>query len=315
VTGQGHVIARDVIVATHAPFKNVLLQTKIAAYRSYVLALRLKDGVEPPDGLFWDTADPYHYIRGQATDAGNLLIVGGEDHKTGQEDDTLARFEALLAFTAERFKVASVQYRWSSQVIEPVDGLPSIGRDPGSNHVYVATGYSGTGMTFGTLAGMIHSDLILGRANPYQDLYDPKRLMATASIIELVKENVDYPVHLVKDRLKATASASSSLAELRKGEGRILELAGEKTAVYRDDQGLLHAVSPVCTHLGCLVGFNKAEKTWDCPCHGSRFDKDGKVLDGPALKPLESRKSEAVIRDATPTAERRSPRRGPRTEK
>ncbi len=298
VTAQGTVSARHVIVATHAPFENILLQTKIASYRSYVLALRLKDGEEPPLGLFWDTEDPYHYIRSQASDRGPLLIVGGEDHKTGQDEDTTERFEALLAFAAARFKVASVQYRWSAQVIEPMNGLPFIGRDPGSAHVYVATGYSGTGMTLGTLAAMINTDLILGRKNPYQDLYDPNRFKAKASIVDFVKENVDYPVQLVKDRLKAVET--TSLADVAKGEGKIVDLAGEKTAVYRDEHGLLHAVSPVCTHMGCLVGFNNAEKTWDCPCHGSRFDKDGKVLNGPAVTPLECRRDDAVVRDQTP---------------
>ena len=316
VTSQGTVTARHVILATHAPFNNVLLQTKVASYRSYVLALRLMAGEEPPVGLFWDTEDPYHYIRSHASDGGPLLIVGGEDHKTGKDDDTTERFETLLAFAAARFKVASVQYRWSAQVIEPVDGLPFIGRDPGSEHVYVATGYSGTGMTFGTLAAMINTDLILDRKNPYQDLYDPGRFKAQASIVDYVKENVDFPVHLVTDRLKG--AEATSLAEVAKGEGKIVELAGEKTAVYRDDRGLLHAVSPVCTHMGCLVGFNNAEKTWDCPCHGSRFDKDGKVLNGPAVTPLASRRDEAIVRDQAPSEAlaggraKRSPRAGTR---
>jgi len=298
LTSEGTVTARHVIVATHAPFNNVLLQTKVASYRSYVLALRLMEGEVPPLGLFWDTEDPYHYIRGQASEGGPLLIVGGEDHKTGKDEDTTERFETLLAFAAARFKVASVQYRWSAQVIEPVDGLPFIGRESGSEHVYVATGYSGTGMTFGTLAAMINTDLILDRKNPYQDLYDPGRFKAKASIVDYVKENVDFPIHLVQDRLKS--AETTSLAEVAKGEGKIVELAGEKTAVYRDERGLLHAVSPVCTHMGCHVGFNNAEKTWDCPCHGSRFDKDGKVLNGPAEKPLESRRNDAVIRDQKP---------------
>ncbi len=291
VTETATVVARDVIVATHAPFDNLLVQTKIANYRSYVLALRLKPAVEPPVGLFWDTEDPYHYIRSQTTDKGAVLLVGGEDHKTGQDEDTTERFEALLEFASRRFKVESVAYRWSAQVIEPVDGLPYIGRELNSKHVYVATGYSGTGMTLGTLAGMINTDLILGRQNPYQELYDPNRFKPRASIVDFVKENIDFPVHLVADRLKGAGALS--VAGVAKGEGKIVEIAGEKTAVFRDEHGLLHAVSPVCTHLGCLVGFNNAEKTWDCPCHGSRFDKDGKVLNGPAALPLESRRDAA----------------------
>ncbi len=300
VTESATVTARDVIVATHGPFSNVLLQTKVANYQSYVLALRLKTGEEAPLGLFWDTEDPYHYIRAQTTDKGPLLLVGGEDHKTGQDDNTVERFEALLEFARRRFKVASVQYRWSDQVVEPVDGLPFIGRGLASRHVYLATGYSGTGLTLGTLAAMLNTDLILGRENPYQDLYNPNRFKPVASIVDFVKENKDFPVHLVRDHLKG--AEVESLAGVARGEGRIVELSGAKTAVFRDEHGLLHAVSPVCTHLGCIVAFNGAEKTWDCPCHGSRFDKDGKVLCGPAIHPLPSRKDEAIVGDSTPTA-------------
>jgi glycine/D-amino acid oxidase-like deaminating enzyme/nitrite reductase/ring-hydroxylating ferredoxin subunit len=298
VTETATVTARDVIVATHVPLKSTFLQTKIAPYRSYVLALSLKSGAMPLAGLFWDTEDPYHYVRSQASDKGPLLLVGGEDHKTGQEEDTVGRFEALLGFASRRFPVASVAYRWSAQVIEPVDGLPFIGRDAASQHVYVGTGYSGTGMTLGTVAGMLNSDLILGRQNPWKDLYDPSRFTPAASVVDYVKENLDVAVHLVADRLKGPAALS--LAEVAKGEGKIVEIEGHKTAVFRDERGLLHAVSPVCTHQGCLVAFNDAEKTWDCPCHGSRFDKDGKVLNGPAPRSLESRKGEAVVHDQTP---------------
>jgi Rieske Fe-S protein len=302
-TASGTVTARDVIVATHSPLNSVLLQTKVASYRSYVLALRLRTGAEPPAGLFWDTESPYHYLRSQATEEGALLLVGGEDHKTGQEQDTIGRFEALLEFATSRFKVASVAYRWSAQVIEPVDGLPYIGRGHGSKHVFVATGYSGTGMTLGTLAAMMNTDLILGRENPYQSLYDPTRLKAKASIVDFVKENIDFPVQLVKDRI--TTAATQSLAEVARGEGRIVEVAGEQTAVFRDEHGLLHAVSAVCTHLGCLVAFNNGEKTWDCPCHGSRFDKDGAVLNGPAVLPLACRKDESIVRDQRLAAARK----------
>ena len=298
VTPKGTVTARDVIVATHGPFDDVVLQTKVANYQSYVLALKLKDGEDPPVGLFWDLEDPYHYIRAHTTDKGPLLLVGGEDHKTGQNDETLGRFEALLEFASRRFKVASVAYRWSSQVVEPVDGLPFIGKKASSEHVYVGTGYSGTGLTLGTLAAMVNTDLILGRANPYQELYNPSRFKPVASLGDFVKENKDFPIHLITGHLQG--SDVNSVGEVGRGEGKVLSLGGEKTAVFRDEHGLLHAVSAVCTHLGCIVAFNGAEKTWDCPCHGSRFDTAGKVLSGPAIKPLPSRKDEAIIRDSTP---------------
>ena len=303
-TESGTVTANDVIVATHAPFGNLVLQTKVASYRSYVLALRLHAGAKPLAGLFWDTEEPYHYLRSETTSEDSLLIVGGEDHKAGQDEDTLDRFEALLEFASSRFKVASIANRWSAQVIEPVDGLPLIGRDLLAKHVHVATGYSGTGMTLGTLAAMINTDLILGRENPYQALYDPSRFKPVASIVDFVKENIDFPVRMLKDRLMG--AEAGSLAEVAKGEGKIVDLAGEKTAVYRDDHGLLHAVSATCTHLGCLVAFNRAETTWDCPCHGSRFDKDGKVLNGPARDPLPSRRDEAVVRDQKPAVRKKA---------
>lgn len=294
-TERASVKAKHVIVATNAPINSLLLSAKIACYRSYALALRLNEDHPSPNGLFWDVEDPYHYIRSYSAEDEALLVVGGEDHKTGTEKDTDARFKALLDFAKSHFSVKSVVHRWSAQVIEPVDGLPSIGLEPGASRIYVGTGYSGTGLTFGTLAAMINTDLILGRANRYQELYDPSRIKATASIVDFVKENIDFPLHFVTDRLKPSGSAS--VTEVAKGEGQIVEIDGEKTAVYRDEQGLLHAVSAICTHKGCLVAFNKAETSWDCPCHGSRFDKDGKVLDGPACLPLESRRDAAVVRD------------------
>jgi glycine/D-amino acid oxidase-like deaminating enzyme/nitrite reductase/ring-hydroxylating ferredoxin subunit len=298
VTAGGTVTARHVIVATHAPFGASPLQMKIASYRSYVLALRMTESGTPLPGLFWDTDDPYHYIRSHSTGDETFLVVGGSDHKTGQEPNTLGRFEELQQFVSKRFKVKSVASRWSAQVIEPVDGLPLIGLDPESRNVFVATGYSGTGLVLGTLAGMINSDLILGCANPYRDLYDPNRTSPAPSVGALLKENADFPVRFVVSKLKG--GEQIPLGEIQKGEGRIVDLAGEKTGVYRDPQGLLHAVSPVCTHLGCLVGFNNAEKTWDCPCHGSRFTPDGDVLNGPAVRPLESRRDQAVVRDTDP---------------
>jgi glycine/D-amino acid oxidase-like deaminating enzyme/nitrite reductase/ring-hydroxylating ferredoxin subunit len=298
VTASGTVTARHVIIATHAPFGASPLQMKIASYRSYVLALRMTESGTALPGLFWDTDSPYHYIRSHSTAGETHLIVGGSDHKTGQEADTLGCFEELQEFASKRFKVKSVASRWSAQVIEPVDGLPLIGHDPESRNVFVATGYSGTGLVLGTLAAMINSDLILGCANPYRDLYDPNRASPVPSIGAFVKENADFPVRFVASMLKGADQIQ--LGEIQKGEGRIVDLAGEKTGVYRDPQGLLHAVSPVCTHLGCVVGFNNAEKTWDCPCHGSRFTPDGEVLNGPAIRPLESRRDQAVVRDTDP---------------
>jgi len=281
-TETGTVTAQDVVMATHVPLNKFFLQTKLAHYRSYVLACRVTGPV--PDGLFWDDEDPYHYIRAQEDKDETLLVVGGEDHKVGQEDDTEGCFRSLLEYARARFDVRAVAFRWSAQVAEPVDGLAYIGRNSLSSHVYVGTGYSGTGMTFGTLAAMITSDLVLGRENRWARLFDATRVKPVAGAKEFVRENVDFPKHLVGDRLKKPEGHSFS--GLAAGEGKLLEVDGHKVAAYRDGSGVVRALDPVCTHLGCLVQFNDAEKSWDCPCHGSRFDTRGEVINGPAVKPL-----------------------------
>jgi glycine/D-amino acid oxidase-like deaminating enzyme/nitrite reductase/ring-hydroxylating ferredoxin subunit len=286
VTERGTVTARHVIVATHVPVNNkVFLQTKVAHYRSYVVAARLREPVT--DALFWDTDEPYHYARLQRVGAHDLLVVGGEDHKTGQRDDTGACYERLAEYARARYNVAAVDYRWSAQVIKPVDGLPYIGHNSLSTRVFVATGYAGNGMTFGTVAAMLLSDTILGRPNPWRHLYDATRLKPLASVRDFVGENVDFPAHLIADRFRRPEAYS--LAEVARGEGKIVALGHERLAVYRDPRGGVHALSAVCTHLGCQVRFNNAETTWDCPCHGSRFATDGTVLNGPATRSLERR--------------------------
>ena len=287
-TERGEIRAPDVVMATHVPLNRLLLQTKVAHYRSYVLGCSV--GAKVEDALFWDDEDPYHYIRTAEIAGEPLLIVGGEDHKVGQEDDTEGRFEALLAYARDRFDVRKVPYRWSAQVAEPVDGLPYLGRNAASSHVYVGTGYSGTGLTFGTLAAMIASDLILGRENPWAGLFDATRIKPVAGAKEFVAENVDFPAHFVADRLKA--AAGTSVEELRAGEGRILLLDGHKRAVFRDESGTVHVLDPVCPHMGCLVAFNAAERSWDCPCHGSRFDARGDVLVGPAVTGLRKERTD-----------------------
>jgi glycine/D-amino acid oxidase-like deaminating enzyme/nitrite reductase/ring-hydroxylating ferredoxin subunit len=281
-TETGTITARDVIMATNVPLNRFALQTKVAHYRSYVVAGTTDRPV--PDGLFWDDADPYHYIRVQDVGGERLVLVGGEDHKVGQEEDTETCYRALRDYAYERLGMKSIAYRWSAQVAEPVDGLPYLGRNANASHVYVGTGYSGTGMTFGTLAAMLCTDLILGRENPWETLFDATRVKPIAAAKEYVSENVDFPAHLVGDRLKG--AEGESLGDVAVGEGRIVELAGKKRAVYRDEQGATHVLDPVCTHLGCLVSFNTAEKSWDCPCHGSRFAPDGTVINGPAVKGL-----------------------------
>ena len=286
-TDHGVVSARDVFVAANVPVNNrVLLHTKIAAYRSYAIATEVRAADAPAAGLFWDTDDPYHYTRVQPIAGRTYLIVGGEDHRTGEETDTDARYERLLAYARQRFGVEAAKYRWSGQIIEPVDGLPFIGLNTASRHVYVGTGYAGNGMTFGTLAGMIVSDLILDHVNPYAQLYDATRVKPIAAAYDYVAENAGFPAHLLKDRLTSAGTDERPVESLRPGEGGIFATSEGKVAVCRDRGGVVHSCSAICTHLGCDVGWNHAEQTWDCPCHGSRFSPEGKVINGPAVTDL-----------------------------
>ncbi|MCA1614352.1 MAG: FAD-dependent oxidoreductase [Acidobacteria bacterium] len=286
VTADGHTVtARAAVVATNTPVNDlVAIHTKQAPYRTYVIGARVPTG-SVPKILLWDTPDPYHYVRIQELDDADVLIVGGEDHKTGQENDMDERYRRLEEWARERFpSIESVEFRWSGQVMEPVDGLAFIGRNPmDAENVFIATGDSGNGMTHGTIAGMLLSDLIAGRENPWAALYDPSR-KTLGAIGEFAKENLNVAAQYTD---LATPGDVASVEEIKPGEGAIIRRGLSKVAAYRDDAGALHERSAVCTHLGCVVQWNSGEKTWDCPCHGSRFDcKDGHVVNGPAIKAL-----------------------------
>jgi glycine/D-amino acid oxidase-like deaminating enzyme/nitrite reductase/ring-hydroxylating ferredoxin subunit len=291
ISDRGVVAARGVVVAAHVPIVNrVLLHAKLAAYRTYVVGVDLGGDAGVGDGLFWDMADPYHYIRVQAVNGRRFLLVGGEDHKVGEADDTTAPFERLEAYLRVRFgrDVAPTDYRWSGQIVESADGLPYVGRNSLSHDVYVASGYGGNGVTQGTLAATVLADEICGVANPFGELLDATRIKPLASAGAVLSENLDYPKHLLADRLGGNGEGGArALAAIPPGEGRVLNVGGERLAVYRNANGQLGALSPVCTHLGCLVHWNTTEKSWDCPCHGSRFDPHGRVLNGPAVAALE----------------------------
>jgi nitrite reductase/ring-hydroxylating ferredoxin subunit len=287
--------ANSVVVATNTPVNDrVAIHTKQAPYLSYVIAARIPAN-SIPLGLYWDTDDPFHYVRlHRASSAGaengareDFLIVGGEDHKTGQAHDGQQRFARLEAWARERFpEILFVEHRWAGQVMESIDGLPFIGRNPlDDDNVFIATGFSGLGMTGGTLAGMIISDLICGRPNTWADLYDPSRKAKSLSAIgHFAKENLNvarqYAALLTPGEIK-------SVDEVPPGEGAILRRGIHKVAVYRNPAGALCEMSAVCPHLGCVVQWNATEKTWDCPCHGSRFGPEGEVRNGPANKNLE----------------------------
>jgi nitrite reductase/ring-hydroxylating ferredoxin subunit len=214
-----------------------------------------------------------------------FLLIGGEDHRVGQREDTRAPFRALERWAEERFgRPLQVQKLWSGQIIETADGLPYIGKNPYSEHIFVGTGYGGNGITQGTLAAMLISDRILGRSNALEHLFAATRFKPIASAKRIVSENVDYARHLLGDRLKPPEL--ESLAEVPRGSGRIVQLDGRKLAVYRDEAGHLTVMSAACSHLGCIVGWNDTERSWDCPCHGSRFDAQGQVIAGPAAASL-----------------------------
>ena len=279
-TEAGHTVTADFVVcATNTPIIDwLVIHSKQAAYRTFAIGARVPEG-SVPAALYWDTADPYHYVRLH----GDLLIVGGEDHKTGQEDDGYDRFAYLEAWSRERFPIGEVEFKWSGQVMEPVDGLAYIGRNPGDKrHILVATGDSGQGMTHGTIAGILLTDLIAGRPNAWEGLYDPSRKSIRA-VAEYLKENVN----VAKQYLDYVSPGEvRSADEIRPGGGAVLREGLTKLAVHRDEGGALHSLSAVCPHLGCIVHWNSLERTWDCPCHGSRFAVDGAVLNGPAVSGL-----------------------------
>jgi glycine/D-amino acid oxidase-like deaminating enzyme/nitrite reductase/ring-hydroxylating ferredoxin subunit len=296
-TALGHTVrAQALVIATNSPFNDlVTIHTKQAPYHTYAIGARVAPGAIT-HALYWDTEDPYHYVRLQRTsnrelggdndEAVDILIVGGEDHKAGQASDAEARFERLEGWMRTHVPEAGVvEFRWSGQVMETVDGLAFIGRNALDNdNVYIATGDSGMGMTHGTIAGMLLTDLILRRENPWAGLYDPGRVRSGAAV-EWVKENVNVALQYTS---WVTSGDVDSVEQIRPGSGAVVVENGRKLAVYRDETGTVHRRSAVCPHLGCIVAWNPAAATWDCPCHGSRFDKLGRVTNGPAARDLDS---------------------------
>src|SRR5687768_16100086 len=289
-TNAGPSVTCDaIVVATNTPVNDrVAIHTKQAPYVTYVV------GIQVPRrsiarALYWDTPDPYHYLRLQSNNtngAHDILIVGGEDHKTGQANDGMERFARLVQWTRERFpEVGEVEFRWSGQVMEPVDGIAFIGRNPmDEDNVFIATGDSGQGMTHGTIAGMLLTDLLQGRKNPWEDLYSPSRVSLRA-FTDYASENLNVAGQFAD---YVTAGDIKSVDELMPGQGAIVREGLSKLAVYRDEGGTVHKLSAVCPHLGCIVAWNSTEKTWDCPCHGSKYRADGRVYQGPANSDLSS---------------------------
>jgi len=288
-SGQYLIRAPHVVLATHNPLmgkagmvKATLLQTNLSLYTSYVVGGRMPAG-SIPEALFWDTSDPYRYLRVDRVGDHDYIIYGGEDHKTGQATDPRACFERLESAATTLFPRLDVTHAWSGQVIETNDGLPYIGETADAQ--FAGTGFAGNGTTFGTLAAMMARDAALRLKNPWQELFDVGRTKVKGGVWDYAKENVDYPYYLVKGWL--SRPEGRSLRDLERGEGKVLEMDGRRVAASRNRHGKISLVSAVCTHMGCIVGWNAAEETWDCPCHGSRFRADGRVMSGPAESPLE----------------------------
>lgn len=285
VTSLGQVVtAQAIVVATNSPVNDmVAVHTKQAPYMTYVIGAAIpSEAVQK--ALYWDMADPYHYVRMVRDQSHDVLVIGGEDHKTGQADDGEQRYARLEQWARKWFPMMKeVSYRWSGQVMESVDGLGFIGRNPHDEpNVYIATGDSGMGMTHGMIAGILNTDLILGRQNRWASLYDPSRKILS-SVSTFTSENINVAAQYAD---WITSGDVASEEHISKGTGAVLRKGLQKLAVYRDEQGELYRCSAVCPHLKCIVGWNSNDNTWDCPCHGSRFDRFGKVLNGPANSDL-----------------------------
>lgn len=286
-TADGNRIdAAAAVSATNTPITTrVAVHAKQAAYRSYAIGARVPRGALP-HALLWDTADPYHYVRlhpDPADERAEVLIAGGEDHKTGQDEDPAVRFDRLEAWVRGLVpELGEVVFRWSGQVVEPADGLAFLGRSPGEDHVFLVTSDSGHGMTHGTLGALIVTDLIAGRENPWTELFDPDRLTVQAARA-LLGENLDAAARYAE---WLTAGDVADPAALEPGWGAVMRRGLAKIAVFHGSDGTVSERSAVCPHLGCIVAWNPVECTWDCPCHGSRFAADGRVLHGPAIADL-----------------------------
>lgn len=292
-TSEGfYVKAKSVVVATNSPINNLFtLHTKQAAYRSYVVGILIPKG-SLPKALYWDTDEPYHYLRvAHENDFHDVLIVGGEDHKTGQGLSPHLCFERLEQWARKKFQfLGHVLYRWSGQVMEPADGIAFLGKNPNSKNIYVITGDSGDGMTFGTIGAMIITDQIQGRENKWAKIYDPARVKLRATG-EYLKENLNVAAQYLD---WIGTHNEHNIKELPKQEGMVITQGLKKLAVYKDEEGNLEVCSAACTHLNGIVAWNSVEKSWDCPCHGARYDCRGRVIEGPAVDDLEKITNEKV---------------------
>ena len=293
-TSRGKFRAMNLVYATHIPPGVNLLHFRSAPYRSYAIAAKLKNEKDYPEAEIYDLQDPYHYWRTHTIKGESYLIVGGEDHKTGHDDNTGSHFTKLEAYLRSYYDVAKVAFKWSSQYFQPTDGLAYIGHLPGhSRNMFVATGFGGNGMPYSHITASILRDLVITGDNEYRKLFDPNRIKPVAGFQDFAKEAVDVVGHLVRSVLPK--EKLQELADMAPGEGRIVNYEGERLALYKDEEGAVHAVSPACSHIKCSVEWNTAERTWDCPCHGSRYTYKGEMINAPARKDLEMIRVEDLV--------------------
>jgi glycine/D-amino acid oxidase-like deaminating enzyme/nitrite reductase/ring-hydroxylating ferredoxin subunit len=281
--------AEKLIIASHYPVYNKagLYVAKIYPDRSYVVAIKAKDSY--PGGMYISAEEPARSLRSLPFEDGELILVGGEHHKTGQGVDTIEHYNNLVNFAYQNFNVEGIYYRWSTQDCMTVDSLPYAGQfSSGTPNMYVATGYGKWGMTHSMASVMIIRNLIIDGESPWHDAYNPSRRTMAASAKTLVVENVNVAVNLVKGKLLSVPED----VEIKNGEAKVIEIDGDKAGAYRDEKGILHIVDTTCTHLGCKLNWNSAEKSWDCPCHGSRFTYEGEIIEGPTVKPLKTGKEQ-----------------------
>lgn len=283
-TGNGKKVTSDkIILASHYPCynKSGLYFTRIYTERSYAIAIKARE--KYPGGMYITAEEPGRSLRSQMTGHGELILVGGEHHKTGQGEDTRRHYEALIDFANENFTVEDIPWRWSTQDCMTLDDVPYVGHfNARTNNMYIATGYGKWGMTNSIASAMILRDLIIDGSSPWQDVYNPSRQTITASAKHFIVENLNVAEKLIEGKL----SPLPTDADIKPGEGKVIKANDQRAGAFRDEQGTLHVVDTTCTHMGCELTWNSAEKSWDCPCHGSRFTYEGDVVEGPALRPL-----------------------------
>lgn len=298
-TNQGKkVTAEKVIIASHYPLYNKpgLYFTRIYPERSYIVAIRAKE--KYPGGMYITAEAPTRSLRYQNAENGELILIGGEHHKTGQGEDTIKHYKALADFANSTFTVEDIPYRWSTQDCMTLDDIPYIGKFTSkSPNMYIATGYGKWGMTNSTVSAMILKDLIISGKSLWEDVYNPSRQTIAASAKNFIIENANVAKELIEGKILPIPDD----VEIKPGEGKVIKANSQRTGAYRDEQGTLHLVNTTCSHMGCELNWNSAEKSWDCPCHGSRYSYEGEIIEGPAVKPLSTNQDvntiEKLIKD------------------